>query len=230
MAAAFRNFDMLRIISAIVAAVLLIGSGIVHGLWTGRWVADTEIQKALAKIREAPTSVGDWKGEPVELDARSLQIGGIDGYMMRRYENQKTKNSVLVLMVCGKPGYIAVHTPEVCYRGAGYRQAGPDKGLDVPIAAEQAPAHFKVTTVHKEAFEASSTLKIVWAWNAGRGWEVPRFPRLAFARNPVLYKLYLVREVSHDRADMEQDPSEALMKLLLPELDRVLFQNSKARP
>ena len=53
--------------------------------------------------------------------------------------------------------------------------------------------------------------------------ETSNHPRLAFARYDGLYKLYVIRRIPPAVDSLAEDPCTELLRLLLPELDRVLF-------
>ena len=76
------------------------------------------LDDAAARIALVPKMIGDWHGHDEEPDDRSFEQAGAKGYWMRSYVNQRTKASVLAILMCGRPGKMSVHTPEVCYRGA----------------------------------------------------------------------------------------------------------------
>ena len=42
--------------------LILVGTGVVHGLWTERWHKSRELEDAVARIDFLPDQVGDWKG------------------------------------------------------------------------------------------------------------------------------------------------------------------------
>jgi hypothetical protein len=65
-------------------------------------------------------------------------------------------------------------------------------------------------------------LEIYWAWNGGEGWAAPESPRFFFARFPVLYKLYVIREVSPREKRGKTDPYSEFLQDFLPELNRAL--------
>ena len=47
-------------------------------------------------------------------------------------------------------------------------------------------------------------------------------PRFAFVRSPVLYKLYVVRELANPNEPLEGDPAGELMRALNPSLRAIL--------
>src|SRR4051794_3958486 len=112
--------QMTRWIFAATASVALVGAGLVHGFWTDRWSASTEVNQAAARISDVPVRFGDvWEGDNIEV--KPGQIGaGVAGCLQRRYVNKATGQSVVIALVNGRPGPVATHTPEVCYGASGY--------------------------------------------------------------------------------------------------------------
>lgn len=68
---------------------------------------------------------------PGELNATRA-----DAICQSSYVHRTNGRAAAAMLMCGRPGPIAVHTPDVCYPGAGYRQVGPRKIIDVPAPAE----------------------------------------------------------------------------------------------
>src|SRR5687768_3625371 len=115
---------MARTFSAWIATLLILGAGLAGGLWTNRWAVSAELETAVTRLGDLPPTIGDWEGQKVEaLDARQLEIGEIAGHAVRQYKHRRNGQVISVLVVCGRPGPIAVHTPEVCFSGGGFQQA-----------------------------------------------------------------------------------------------------------
>src|SRR5260370_19693220 len=101
-------------------AAMTLGAGVYHGLRTDRWRTSSELQNAIGRLDGVPSSLGDWHGEAEPLDAEDLKRAGIKGHISYRFRNVVTGEKVSMLIVCGRSGPIAVHTPEICYGGAGF--------------------------------------------------------------------------------------------------------------
>src|SRR5438270_8294606 len=84
------------------ALVLLVLTGLVHGLWTGRWHTDTDLEDAAASVQTVPLILGDWQGRPEKSDAEAFQQAGAAGYWVRRYEHNGEE--VTVVLMCGRAG------------------------------------------------------------------------------------------------------------------------------
>src|SRR5437764_13900048 len=115
---------MSRYVHVGVALLLIVGTGLAHGLWTNRWLRTTEPQTSAARLDKLPLNFGDWQGTDYQVNPAALALGEIVNYKQRLYRNRSTGQEFTVLVVCGKPGPISVHTPEVCFPGAGYKMLG----------------------------------------------------------------------------------------------------------
>src|SRR5262249_40202823 len=129
-------------------------------------------------------------------------------------------HSVAVFLGCGRPGPLSVHTPDVCYPGAGYELAGTPIKCRIDAAP---PADFWAAKFEQEGVAVPGGLRIFWAWSPGTNWQAPENPRLSFARFPILYKLYAIREAAPGAGRLDDDPATELLRQLLPELGKVLF-------
>jgi hypothetical protein len=190
---------------------------VVHGLWTDRWRTGEEPAAWAARLADVPRTIGDWQGQDVPVDARSLQVAEVSGCLARTYVDRRTGAAVEVVLVCGRPGPIAVHTPDVCLRGSGHSLVA------APVKYGAAPAEFWTARFRKAEAATPTYLRIFWAWNAGGGWQASASPRLDFARHPALYKLYVVRVQAGPEESLDRDPCTGFLPLLLPELGRALF-------
>src|SRR4029453_11021427 len=106
----------------LLSLTLVVALGVGYGLATDRWGASDELSRALVGLGRVPATFGDGVGEDVPFEAEDMARVGIKGCVFRRYQNVRTGEVVSFLLVCGRGGPISVHTPDVCYAGAGYRQ------------------------------------------------------------------------------------------------------------
>ena len=210
---------MNRLVPAAGAVVLVVLCGVVHGFWTGRWSAAATADVA-ARLDGIALDLGDWQGQKLDVDSRSLE--GMAGVLYRRYVNRATGRAVTVYLVCGRPGPVAVHTPDVCYGASGYEVTDLGKQTARPGPGAAGAELEAVQVVKKKAAELIAQ-RVYWSWSAAGSWEVPDNPRLTFARYPLLYKLYLIRDLSRSGEPLEDDPCVDLMRQLQPELKKSLF-------
>ncbi len=213
---------MFRPYAIVVAFLVVLTSGIVHGVWANRWGPSAELERARERMEQVPVEFGEWEmvGES-QVSLKEQQIAGIVGYKRRDYRHKRTRQDVSVLLVCGRPGAIAVHTPDVCFEGAGFVQAGaPAKDtLALPGGARRADLHRGRFT--KPVAGVPRHLLAFWSWNAGGAWEAPDKPRFHFLGARVLHKLYVSREVPGEEAETE--PCVEFLREFLPVLQQSLF-------
>src|ERR1700722_2298362 len=185
---------MTRTFLMLSACVLIVGTGIVHGLWTDRWGRSQELEMAVARLnRNMPGDLGPRKAEGAELDAGALRAAGAIGHWPRRYKHTRTGETLDVIVLCGRSGQISVHRPEHCYRSAGFEMLSA-AALYRPKAL--APAEFWTALFRKQEADGPIQDRIFWAWFAESTWVAPSGdPRAAFARYRALYKLYVIRAV-----------------------------------
>jgi hypothetical protein len=212
-----------RLLFAWIAVVLLCAYGVAEGLWAGRWLPASEADAPASRLAALPLSVGEWDGQAQELDARQLRVGSIRGYVMRQYVHRRTGETISVLIVCGRPGPIAVHSPEVCYGGAGYEQVAAKQPHSVRADALPEPADFWSATFQKTGAARPDQMRILWSWNATGKWTAAENPRFQFARHPALYKLYVTRRLAGADEPLDNDPAVEFLRLFLPQAQQALF-------
>lgn len=210
------------ILRILIAASLILGAGFVQGRWTNRWGRSPALAALAARYDSVPMVIGDWKATPFELGERQRQMAGAQACLSRVYTNARNGTSVSVLLVGGLPGDIASHTPDVCYRGAGYQ-------LETPVAFEYRPrtgagprAGFRTALATRNGVDPS-VLRIFWTWLTPAGWAAPEGIRWQFASEPTLTKLYVVRETGGAAVDPDRDPCREFLDVFLPELDRAVL-------
>ena len=156
-----------------------------------------------------------------------MVVGKIDGSLLRRYVNPDGA-ALTLLIVCGRPGPISVHTPDICYAGAGYLLKEEASRFTVPTAP---PAQFWVGDFRNVSPVPKPPLRILWSWNGGSGWLAPDAPRLTFAPRPYLYKAYVVRDMNQTNAPpIESDPSVEFLRAILPVLETTLTPKATGSP
>jgi hypothetical protein len=210
-----------RILALLAAAVTLLGSGLVYQSLARD---SEELDAAVLRLPRVPLTIGDWEGSEVERkdgDERAFEHAGAKGYWTRNYVHQRTKATVLVILMCGRAGKMAVHTPEICYRGAGFELTEAPVSTVVKTPLGDDLGQFWTGQFAKP--QAKTSLRLYWAWGAAGVWEASSNPRWQYRGDPYLYKLY----VSHDRASRSSTtgPDAALefLRQFLPEVHGTLF-------
>lgn len=206
---------MMRYLPAVVAVVAIVVTGLVHGFWTDRWTNSTAVNNAIEQMNHMPMMVGDWLSQ--QEGTVATQADGTAS-LERRYLNPKTGEVLSVCLICGRPGPVSIHTPDVCYGASGYN-VGDRRTLPVDTTTGKAEVFTADAVKHQSA--NSTRLRIFWSWLATDQWVVADNPRLTFARQPVLYKFYVLREVPTS-TEVERDPSLDFVRQMLPALKQSL--------
>jgi hypothetical protein len=207
---------------------ILLASEVLHGRWTDRWQTSLEPEASCAKLpkQDEPLIVGSWTGHPgAPLDAQDMVIGEIAGYFNQGFTHPRGY-AVNVLIVCGRPGPIAVHTPEVCLGGEGFTQARPRVRQVIPLPPPGKPADFWVGQFYRNEGGLRKDRRQFWTYGANGSWTADDNPRLAYARYPALYKVYIMREMSPGDEKLDDDPTLDFIKVFMPEMQKRLFGSS----
>lgn len=214
---------MVQSFPAVVATVLVIVTGLATGLWTGRWKTSDQLEQAAVGLQKLPMAIGDWRATPKEIDAKEVQLARMSGYVMRVYRHRLSGAEVTVLLMCGRPGPIAVHTPDICFKGAGYELTAPAVKYMVKDGTQD--AEMFMGNFRDPDSQATGHICVLWSWSTAGKWEATDYPRLHFASAPVLYKLYVLCNLpSSGRFD--EGPRAAFLPSLLREIGRTVFSHS----
>lgn len=204
----------MRVLAVLTAALLITVPALLHGIWGGRWSRSRELEQAVARLEGVPVRIGDWEGRDRNLGRRQLEAAELDACLVRRYENRRDGRVIDMLLMCGRPGPVCVHTPDVCV---------PSSGLDLmgrPARCSFGGGEFWSARFQKDDAAVPVCRRILWAWSTGGGWTVPDSPRFTFARFRALYKLYLIQELAGE--EQTEEDCEDFIRLLLPELEKAL--------
>jgi hypothetical protein len=211
---------MFRSVHVLVALLLLVGTGLAHGFWTHRWHKTDEPQASAARLNQLPLNFGDWQGTDMPIAPTALAIGEIVNYKQRLYVNRSTGQKFVALVVCGKPGPISVHTPEVCFPGAGYRMIGEPKPVAFSLGDEFPEAEFKTARFQRQNNSEKLETDAFWSWTTDGQWRAPTYPRWTFGRFPALFKVYILRDANPSRLSPEEDLKVA--RAFMVELTKVV--------
>jgi hypothetical protein len=217
---------MHKLIATLIALTLVLSAGVVHGLWTERWRPAPALEDAAARVARVPLRLGDWTGTEAASDPEAFAMAGARGYWTRSYVNGRTGQSVLVILMCGRAGRMSVHTPEVCYQGAGYDLFEPPAARAIRAPDGREFGSFW-TAVFAKAAAPRTELRLFWAWTDDGAWRAPASPRWEFRGRPVLYKLYVAQD---GRPPGDHGPAPDFLWQALPELNRVLFEPEPGPP
>ena len=176
------------IAGAFLAAV--VASGLLHGRATGRWEPLPSLAPYLERLPNVPMVIGNWQGKDLPpLPDDEIAKARIEGNVYREYRNRTTGDSVTVHIVCGRTEPICAHTPDICFRGAGYVSNDEPKLVDVNVAGRRVQL-WDMKFRHPNAIGQES--EVHWTWFGEAGLESPTDPRFTFGRQPGIYKIYVI--------------------------------------
>lgn len=214
---------MPRWVAFVFAAGLLISGGVVHGVYAERWATSSALEDAVTRVPTVPLNANGWIGEAQETNSAEYAQAGARGYWARVYK--KGDQSFLAILMVGRAGRMAVHTPEICYRGAGFDLQGkPSSYTSRSADGSELGAFWSATFVKPSAHQE---LQLLWSWSDGGLWDAPQSPRFKFAGHPALYKLYISQDVSGQATDVAARQREEFLRAFLPVLNESLGLKGK---
>lgn len=215
---------MNRALPIAVVFALVCTAGILHGRWTGRWDSGNAAAEAAKRMDTLPMAAGDWVAESLPINPREKSIAQADGMISRRYTNRQTGQVVTLMLLCGRSGPISVHTPDVCFPGAGFREVGSPSQFS---AGDSAGDRLWVRHFEREA-PGSLPIRVYYGWNEGGAWQASENPRFAHGGKPVLFKLYVLRQLTSRSDGVDSDPAADLIRRILPQLRNVTEPSEKS--
>ncbi len=215
-----------RLLPLLVGLALLLTTGLVHGLWTDRWQPSEKVARGAERLKGLPDEVGSWRGEAFDQDPEEMKMTGAMGHWSRLFTDSRSGEKVMVILLCGRPKQMSVHRPEDCYLAAGYTMPAPARRLMIDVKNGPTAAFWTGIFSRDEA-EGPSRTRIFWSWcapGAAAPWIAADSPRIAFARQQVLYKMYVIRTMTAS-TPAAADPCVRLLDQLLPILNAALPPN-----
>lgn len=238
----------------VVAVLFVVGAAVWEGFLTDRWewadVQDPKLESMKAGIRNIPHMVGDWNGdistERREMDDIIAKEAGAEESLARTYTHVGVARPVSINIICGSARKVAIHTPDACYKGAGFHIVGDIEKIKFPYTETQLvvgdePAedakpgeeaktetktktktgYFKTAVFEKESPLGVERQRVFWGWkSAESGWEAPELARQRWTKGPLSKLYFSTPESPEDK--LQDNPAFLFAKALLPELDVLL--------
>lgn len=216
--------------TAIAAALVVIGATYLQGRmtdrWTGRNVAAELQQSAELLERLFPTTCGTWKvTEELESNPEELERAGAVGHISRAYVNTKSKARLSAFVVCATPHDASGHTPDRCYPGAGFEIAETEHRLTVPLADDRTAEVFTGTFR-----KSGQTLRVFWTYGVDGRWVAPQIARIELAAAPAVYKLYVIIDETPLPPGVGSKVCADFMAVMLEKFDAALQEQKQSGP
>lgn len=192
----------------VILALVLLGTflsvGLVHGLWTERWISRRASQEELyAEMEKVPLTLGAWDGKPADEDTMRTPIDAANNYALRRYVNRNDGAVVTMMLTRGLPGPLVLrHLPTECYPSNGFETIAEPTRY-VATNPDGKPADEFYVATFKKSDVTPFAVRVYWSWSATGRWQTPERPRMAFASYPMLYKLYVTRVLPKENEAFE---------------------------
>ena len=235
-----KNYLIYAVICVVAVIAILVGAW-QEGLSTGRWwdPTDEKLESMGYGIRNIPISIGEWEGDTSTQREKMEDVvareAGAHESLARAYKTSAIPKPVTINIISGLARKVAIHTPDACYRGAGFTIEGEIQSIPFqylahrpatassPAAAVPMTGTFKTALFVRESPEGGKERqRVFWGWKGvGTGWITPELPRQRWRPTDPISKLYLsTSEASDDK--FEENPAFEFAKVLLPELDKLL--------
>jgi hypothetical protein len=190
---------------------ILVAAAVAHGERTDRWGTSADLLASAEQLQKLPITLGDWDSVATELTPAQFAATNVAGAIGRRFTHRYDRTEVNVLILCGRPGPVAVHPPEVCYGANGFTM-----GTVQQDALEEGHTMWRADFTKPGGL--SDTLRVRWAWSDGQSWQASRSPRTDYARSRVLYKFYAVKNVSSSDINSDYKPEIDLINRIIATL------------
>jgi hypothetical protein len=214
------QFRVSRLLLGAALLVLVVGSGVVHGLVTDRWAPAEKV----AGLDLVPMTIEDWDGTEIEADSEQLPQVRETSVLLRRYVNRTNGAVVTMFLTGGRAGpIVSAHQPDSCYPGAGYGFASPITKRSFAAGPADRTGEFRVTTFSKTERASPVYLRVYWSFTADGEWRSPDNPRLTFAGRRQVYKLYVIRQLTRSDEPLDGDPAGSFIQALLPAMEKIYF-------
>jgi hypothetical protein len=215
----------------LVVCGLLVGSG-----WLRSW-QDRRIQQGLNEGRAAvvplekvPLEVGEWSGVDTAIDEQIARVTGADKIVTRRYTNRNTGVVIDVILLYGPAGNMFIHAPTLCYPTAGFDTVEGPEVKAVPVGAPATPAAtaatatvpFLAAVYAKGEGTRAELQEVYWTWRYNGQWTPQVLKPKQIERVPSMIKVHTSRRVLRGERRDANNPNEALLRVLIPEIERLL--------
>lgn len=212
---------------------LLVGSGALRA-WQGQRIqrsmeADLRARVALDQVPLTLGSFGEWKGETREMDPEIARNTGADQVVTRRYTNSNTGVTIDVILLFGPARYMFIHAPTTCYPKAGFSARLGPEGRLVKDSADKGhtprfePVPFAAVIYGKGEGGFEIRQEVYWTWRYDGRWTPQELTNKQTGRTSSMIKVHTSRQILPGEVyDPAGNPSEALLRELIPALEKTL--------
>lgn len=201
------------------ACVVVAASGGVRLWQAGKVDAALEAgRQSPFPLEQIPTTLKSWKGETTEMDEKIVRATGSTDRITRRYVDQRTGVNLDVIVLYGPTSDMFIHSPELCYPKAGFHTSGDARSCRVPVGKGTVP--FRSLVFAKGEGGHTELQEIYYSWRYNGRWTPNVSSPKESQRIPGMYKVQIARRVFANENLEHDNPAEAFLEVLIPELER----------
>jgi hypothetical protein len=216
-----------------IAAAALVSYGIaagrsVRGPASQRMAPPSDALRAAAsQLQFLPLTLGEWRGQAIELNADLMESARVSGYIHRIYVHEPTGEAVRLLIVVGPSFPIADHGPEICYPSLGFEAAAKAEKVEWNSPDATGKTSFWFAPFLRTGVVVAEPLRVYWSWTVDGAWQAVDHPVSAFAEAPLLFKCYASYAPTTLEEPIQKDPTASFLMILIPELKRTVFGSER---
>ena len=207
-----------------IATVLIVCGMLYQGKQTDRWVNQNSalLSQFTVNLPELPREIAGWSSVDTPLSDKEFERTDCTSYVSRIYTDARSAQEVSMYSVVGTARNVTIHSPDWCYVGAGFVMEGDAKPFNIHIDGKD--HEFTTATFRKQEQTGLKRLRIFWSYTDDGEWLAPSWPKSYFGGRPALCKIYLITPIDEREDAIQESPSIAFAKVLIPALNTELFR------
>lgn len=193
-------------------------------------------------LESLPLTLGSWQGKDDVLDPQIARATGAVDRLFRSYIDRRTGVRLSVIVLYGPAVGMAIHSPENCYRAAGYSLVdGPRMR---PVLWDDHDLPFRSLTFARGDGGQRDRQHVYYAWRYDGRWSPDLAVQKRIERIAGMYKVHVARAAAESEqfdlvetgagADaaprLLRDPCQDFLDLLVPEIERRLSSGASTQP
>ncbi len=209
----------------IVLVLTLLTTVVVGSNW-GRWGNYTQAMKeAGLVIEKIPRSFDDWEAasDDEKLDQASVEQLELSDYVVRRYTNKTTSETVSLIFMVGKSGRLTVHTPVICFGGRNFKMDSLPTPVSFPVEGTDEKDTFSKIVFRNQSVQGGAKL-FYYGLSTGQEWvPITGSSRSDFQHYRFLYKMQ-IEAYSNESGTGENDVIARFLRGFLPKIHGLLTE------
>jgi hypothetical protein len=175
-------------------------------------------------LKDLPRVLGTWHSvdaSDLKLDPEIARVAGSSDHIIRTYQDDKSGEIVVVLVLYGLANSVFAHTPELCYPASGFEPVGAPADHELSMSGSTIPVRFRSACYAKELAGIRDYRDVYYTFLHNGQW----LPEVAsrwksFRYHPGMFKLLLQRATSGLSEDVTSSPAGSLLREIVQEIDR----------